>query len=922
MFSSTRLLSLLVIFVLSSFLFAGNTGKLAGTTTDKTNGEPLIGVNILLQGTFLGATSDLDGNYYVLNIPPGTYTIEVQYIGYRTVTIQNVEISVDLTTELNVEMQEAVLELEDAIVVVAQRGLVIKDLTSTTASIDAAEIEALPVVEISEVLSLQAGYVDGHVRGGRSGELAYWIDGVPVTDVYDGGTVVEVNKDMVEELQFISGAFNAEYGQAMSGIVNITTKEPRENFGGTITAFVGDHVSNNDDEFWNTANFDPSNIYNLETGVHGIIIPDKFSYYLFARYIHFDGWLYGRRDFNPQNIAYTDSAKNYVVSRDQEGIGDGAYVPMNWNDKLYLQGKLIYNITPTMKIFYSLIYDNVDFEEYDRNYKLNPDGNLTRNRTGLNNLLKFSHTLSNSTFYDLAFSYFTKLYEQFVYEDRNDPRYIHPKINDLQQLYSFKTGGTNNQHFSRQTETLLGRFNITSQINMRHLLKFGVEVRQHKVFFEDITLRPLGGDDLNLATGSPYMTAYAPLMDTPYHDFYEHKPFEISLYFQDKIEYENMIINFGLRMDHFRPDGVVLADPSDPNIFSPLKPQHRYKNWDPTLPEDELVEYSYDERAEFWYNNATNKTQFSPRLGVSFPVTETGVVHFSYGHFFQIPNFELLYRNPFFKLESGTGNQGIIGNADLKPEQTISGEIGMQQQLGTDKILDITAFFRDVRSLTGTRADEIEIFGGSSTYNRLVNSDFGFIKGIILSLKNRFHQGINYSIDYTFQVARGTASDPDQARNAAASGNLPEVQMLPLGWDQLHTLNATLNYVAETWGASFIGRFGSGLPYTPRKTDDVSAFRENSETKPNATNIDMRLHKEFELFSTRFLIFLRVFNLLDSRNQNDVYDDTGRADFTTDLERVRALNPSLYVNTLEEWFNNAGFYSSPRRVELGFTFSF
>ena len=210
MLSQTKSLSLLILFLFSNLLFAGTTGKLAGKITDKNNGEPLIGVNVLLQGTFLGATTDLEGNYFILNIPPGNYTIEVQYIGYRTVDIQNIEVSTDLTTALNVEMQEAILELEDEIIIIAQRELVVKDLTSTTASLDADEIAQLPITEISEALELQAGYVDGHVRGGRDGETAYWIDGVPVTDVFDGGTVVDVNKDMVEELQFISGAFNAE----------------------------------------------------------------------------------------------------------------------------------------------------------------------------------------------------------------------------------------------------------------------------------------------------------------------------------------------------------------------------------------------------------------------------------------------------------------------------------------------------------------------------------------------------------------------------------------------------------------------------------------------------------------------------------------------------------------------------------------
>jgi len=268
MSSLIRVLFLSLILLFTNFTYAGTTGKLAGNVKDKSSGEPLIGVNILIDGTMLGATTDLEGNYYILNIPPGRYTVEAQYIGYQTVKTTNLEISVDLTTKHDVVMQEALLELEDEIVVVATRELVVKDLTASTATIDSDEIFALPVTEISEILDLQAGYVDGHVRGGRTGEVAYWVDGVPVTDVYDGSPSVDVSKNTVEEMQFISGAFNAEYGQAMSGIVNITTKEPNRTFGGSVTAFVGDNLSFNNDIFWRAIlDMNKVLIYTDETGV-------------------------------------------------------------------------------------------------------------------------------------------------------------------------------------------------------------------------------------------------------------------------------------------------------------------------------------------------------------------------------------------------------------------------------------------------------------------------------------------------------------------------------------------------------------------------------------------------------------------------------------------------------------------------------
>jgi outer membrane receptor protein involved in Fe transport len=624
-----------------------------------------------------------------------------------------------------------------------------------------------------------------------------------------------------------------------------------------------------------------------------------------------------------------DSVGNYVLFRDEAGKGDGDYIPMNWNRKLYMQGKLIYNFNPMLKLTYSFISDDVNYEDYladdakARNYKLNPDGNLNRFRTGYTHLLKLTQALSNSTFYELGVSYFDKSYKHYVYEDTDDPRYVHPRIADLQQAYSFKTGGTDNQRFKRQTKTGLLKFDFTSQITKRHLTKFGIEARVHKIELEDITLRPLGGDELNLATDSPFMETYVPDINTPYASRYKHNPREFSIYLQDKMEFSDIIVNLGVRFDYFQPDGVVLADPSDPDIYLPIRDKNRYQDLNGNGLEDPGEAYTLEQRQSFWYKDAEDKIKLSPRLGVSFPVTETGVVHFSYGHFFQIPNFELLYRNPHFKIGTGTDrNQGLIGNADLKPEQTISGEIGFQQQIASDLVLDMTAYFRDIRDLTGTRAQEIEIFGGSATYSKLVNSDFGFIKGIILSLKNRYRLGINYSVDYTFQVAKGTASDVEQARNALIGGDLPEVQLVPLNWDQRHTMNATVSYIKESWGISFISNVGSGLPYSPRKTEDVSSLRENSQNKPLNWNVDMRLNKDFIISKQKVTFFLRVFNLLDRLNELNVFDDTGRANFTTDLKRIASLNPNLYVNTLEEWFSNETYYCEPRRIELGLMISF
>jgi len=188
-----------------------------------------------LEGTGLGSSSDIDGFYAILNVPPGTYTLTVNYIGYATVKIENVQVSVDRTTTQEIKISSEAIEGE-TVVVEARRPIVEMDRTHSAAIVTAETIDLMPVTEVDEVIALQPGVVNSggqlHFRGGRAREVTYVIDGVPVTDSFSeqGGSMVQVQNNMIEELEVISGTFNAEYGQAQSGVVNIVTKNPASRF--------------------------------------------------------------------------------------------------------------------------------------------------------------------------------------------------------------------------------------------------------------------------------------------------------------------------------------------------------------------------------------------------------------------------------------------------------------------------------------------------------------------------------------------------------------------------------------------------------------------------------------------------------------------------------------------------------------------
>ena len=269
-------------------LDAGTTGKIVGIVIDKVSREPMVGANVLVNGTNYGTATDIEGRYFILQIPPKTYSVTFSMIGYKDVVVKDVKIQVDLTTTLNAELEEGVIGM-DAVEVTAQRPMVQADVTYSQANITSEEIDMLPVEELEDIVALQAGVVNSggglHVRGGRSGEIAYMIDGVAVTDPYDAGMAVEIENNAIQELQFISGTFNAEYGKAMSGIINIITKSgDYRKYSGNMSSMLGSYYAN-DELFPQLDVFRPNTIQDIQGSVDGPIIKDKLSIFASGRYM-------------------------------------------------------------------------------------------------------------------------------------------------------------------------------------------------------------------------------------------------------------------------------------------------------------------------------------------------------------------------------------------------------------------------------------------------------------------------------------------------------------------------------------------------------------------------------------------------------------------------------------------------------------
>ncbi len=923
---------ILFLVTLPILVSAGTTGKITGTVKDQQNNEPLPGVNVIVEGTMLGAVSDLDGGFIILNVPPGVYTVRAIMIGYQVVRVENISVSIDQTSTVDFVLGATVVDIGEAVTIVAERPIVKPDVTSSLASIGADDISKLPVQEVNDLLELQAGLVKDafgnlHIRGGRSGEVAYWINGVAATDVYSGAIGVEVDNSSIQEMQVVSGTFNAEYGQAMSGIVNIVTKEGESKYSGALESYFGDYISNKKEIFQHIDNISPIAIRNFQANLSGPVpmLKNKMTFYVMGRYIYDDGWLYGQNRYLPQGVP-----------------GDSSFVPMNFDKRYFFQTKLTYKFSPTLKVSYELFLKNRDYKDFDRYYKFDPYGDYQRFENGNTHLFTLDHVLASRTFYTIRVSHFYNEYKHYVYENTldtpdyirsstdstvylinpNNPHgYVHPDSLNAPASYSLADGGTAMDHLQRSTSYWIGKFDITSQVNNTHQLKSGFEVRFHELNYDWFTIQAkrVGNEEIR-----PFQPDI-PDATTPNHDIYTEKPYELSAYLQDKIEIKSIIVNLGIRFDMFNSKGKVLADPADPDIYFPAKPEHQYKNWASNLPDSELVEYTLAEREAFWYKNPSTKTQFSPRLGIAYPITDRGVIHFSYGHFFQMPLFEYLYASPGYKVTQSSGSK-VVGNPDLNAQRTTQYEIGLQQQLLQDMAFDVTLFYRDVRDWVGA-GPAIDVAIPGVWYSQYENKEYSNVRGVTLSMDKRYSNYFSASLDYTFMIAEGTYSDPKDAYNDISSNKEPRLALIPLAWDQRHTLNGSIAVGKSDWRISLIGRYYSGLPYTPTfgkaQVVGASAFsglQENSSRKPTIYSFDLYLYKAFHHWKLDYSIYAKVYNLLDRDNSTNVWTDTGRIDFT--LERLGVTEDPVRVGTINENFTHPEWYSQPRRIQFGVSINF
>lgn len=865
----------------ASFCEAGVTGKIVGKVKDKTTKEPLPFVNILIEGTTMGAAADLNGEYFIINVPVGTYTLIAKMMGYDDMKVENIHVSADMTRRINFSLSQTVLKMKEMIVI-DTRPIIQRDVTSSSKLVTGKDIAKMPVTSYTDVLKIQTGAIETgregigsgglHIRGGRADEVMYVVDGINTTDPVYGTSGAILSKHSIEEMQLISGGFDAEYGRAMSGVVNVVTKEGRSRYTGTIEY--------NTDQMFGKG----SNLYKYK--------PDSLNEYLFDQ-----GYNFG---FN--NVAFTFSGP-IPFSQKATFFSCGGINKYNshlpHNDEMEISGtvKLAWKLTNTFKTALTGNYAYRDYHSYWHSFSrgawLEETPRRERGNTQLN--LKITHSISPKTFYTLNVGRFNtyrrirgqdgKHYNDFKgigtqwlpwVSMARDTGWYDPENKTWKDgwsedrawrwYYQYKNKlGEWNEHTGEWIWTTDRVEDIIDALNGRYYSTWTYLDR--RISEKDSIVYAKGNDtiyyhefdldkyieDIGKYIDSGGDAAYKDSIEPSgnlYKQRYNHDDFALDrfgYYFYPWWHSRNTtkyIGSFNLISQINKYNEVKFGADVEKHFLELT--DIRFVNDNPYLDDYEKepvsasayisdkIEYEdmvlklglrydwFDPMSQFYISldslgkgkeDATPKWQFSPRFGISYAVTDKAVMYANYGHFFQVLNFADIYQNLNADITSGWPT---IGNPDLPPQKEIMYEGGFRYAFGPDMALETSAYYKDIKTLLSTRQKHT-IFGKSiASYTIFELQDFARVKGIDIILKKRATAFLSGSVSYSFQDAKGTGSSAREAFlfyfYRGGSGHPPKREF-PLEYDITHTVKAGLNFYLPS-GFGFMSNLNTNVQFS------------------------------------------------------------------------------------------------------------
>jgi len=883
------LISTLVTLGFVSPATAQQTGTITATVLDQ-SGVPVQGASVIvLGGAQVGGRSNASGQVTIPKVPVGTYTIRVMLVGYARQERAGIRVDANRATNLGeIKLAEEAVRMKTVQVQGEQKIAIRKKDSSTRQIVTSEDLRSLPVDSYKDAIGLKAGVISQggelHFRGGRADEVLTVVNGIASRNPLRAEGV-DLGLLAVSSSEQVLGGMDAQYGNALSGVINLTTREGGDKFAGEVRYFT-DRYGEHDKEF--------NNFERVSVGFGGPFLFDKTNYY-----ISYEG-------------TFTDTYLRNTSQHNEHRFLDFIRTGLRQANASNLSSKLTYKVTPNQKLNLELIANNsVDGRYHNRwnrqgfvqvlqDSTAPTDGSITQ-RYGtwayypvdstyvpMNTAdhlpvtdasytqvaLTWRHTLGIGEIYNIRASRqqwesTEDVLDRQLWEYEQSPNNYYDPFNRIDGAY-YVTNGDYPFYERRNTTTYTLNADYSKKVKAHNLM---------------------AGGDINYNDLSFLLTQFPNVLDANGNygatrdEFQNYNP-EGSFFVQDRWEYEGMVLNAGVRYDSFSVGNQISSSEVADKV----------------------------------------KTQVSPRIGIAYPISDRDVMSFHYGRLFQVPDRLYLYQGRNISAEAR-------GNPNLEPQTTISYQLGVQHLFSKEIYGQFGVYFKDIFGLLTTVNQEVP--GFAVTVPTRVNGDYASSRGIEMTLIKRHSHGFSGELNYTYGNATGTASDPNRA--LASSGNLSDqfkpTSEQPLEWDQRHSLSATLRLGNEKdWAASFIYQFGTGFPYTPEQREQRRQDPNlvNSERLPSTSTLSVQAERFFRVWGQSVTFYLQGTNLLDAENITELqpslwpnngvnsnsytvyYTETGRAGGAF-------LTQDLDGDGREDWFpvSDPRVFQQGRVIRLG-----
>ncbi len=938
-----------ILFMATAILNAQDYGTIRGIITDRENGEALIGVNVLVKGTYYGATTDADGFYVIQNVEPGEYTLEVSYIGYKILQKTGIQVKTGETLTQNFSMISSPLALGQEVEVIGKKPLLDLEGTGTVRSLSAEDIENTIANNAMQLVSQQVGVVEQdneiHIRGGRTYEAQYLLDGISVQDPLSGtGFGLNISANAIEEVEVLTGGFKAEYGQATSGIVNVKTKTGKDRLEGFLS-YKSDHlgISRNSDASFNTDHIE----FNLsgKEPITGSLLPwvkldIPGNIYFFMNFYAFlsDDFTRStarqlRSSISPRVNLFGSNLFDETTFAPRENNNWSALLKLTWKIAPKYNLTFAYNRSLAINQNTQSLQTNLEFVEPNPGFPFDFSKNLDNFNTFTHDneqtSLTWQHTLNKSTFYELRLSRFYahlradwdgkhwSEYTQAVDVTRLPVQYFNPgsdpdkvRVIPGDGFFDFGNADVWHDHFVDQY-TLKG--DITSVVNDIHTIKAGFESA-----FKEMQLVEIADPAVEGGFGSS-------------QDIYRVNPADGAFYLQDDIKFKGFFLNVGARLDWWMPGKFV-----DDAVFGENS--------------------QFTEGLQQQYRNETIgifghrlKARLMPRLGVSHPVSNNMMLFFNYGHFSKRPKPQFVYA----KLGASRFKSAFqkFGNPTLDPETSVKYELGIRYKLSENDVVSLNAYYNDIYDYVQTiSVPQVRRGIDGVTY---INLDYARGRGLEFEYKTRFGRFFSGNINSSYSIITSKSSSADDGLLLQQKLLLERpIKEVFARWDR--PWQVSVNLTTNVPKGEKFNLFGLKLPgnwlfnlrffaqagrrYTPalfngiRGTDGRPIYNTTIDQTEFFSKIgkhwqwtDLSFTKYFEIAKLEYGVYLEIKNVFNDKNPTIINPVTGDAyhigdDVPENWNDPRF--PDVFFPVSSPFPSNPARFRTPRNIRLGFFVEF